>query len=1231
MDKKLGFFSDRMRSILFFIFFAMGVIGGGIVFYNYEKDTHWQQSYLQIASVAELKINQIQKWREERISDVSRTIEEPCWGKDIEQYMYHRGDKGSEYPLQKLLALEQRLGQYARAFILSTDGKLLLTDTGRADGQIMFDSVAFRQTLASKKPILSDLVCGKDGTLYIDGMAVINGAKDTPLAIVVLRSDVNVYLFPLIQSWPTPSRTSETLIIRKLGSNIVFLNKFRHAKDLTAAGYLPITTPNLPAAQAALGKVGLFEGTDYRGVEVLADLRPVPSTTWFMVAKVDTDEILSEVKFRAVMIAVAVGLIILCSGAVVAYSSHRRQANLFRSLYESELAQRHVEKEFRTTLYSIGDGVITTDIEGHVKWMNPIAESLTGWQEFEAHHKPLHEVFHIINESTRRKVENPVERVIRDGRVVGLANHTVLISRNGEERPIADSAAPIRDAENSIFGVVLVFRDQTTERKRQNELFESESLLRQAQQLAQLGHYMFEIQAGTWTSSDMLDAIFGIPENFQKTIESLLSIIHPDDREEISNELRTVLLNKQSFDKEFRIVRINDGIERWVHGLGILEMNEADKPIKLFGVIQDITPRRQSEDALAINEKRLRQIIDLVPHFIFAKDNSGKFILVNQAVADAYGTTVRELTGKMDADFAKSEEEVRHFREDDNSVIASGLPKIVPEEQITDATGNVHILATQKIPFTFSGTSLPALLGISVDITKQKQAEEVLAAERERLVVTLRSIGDGVITTDLDGRIVLMNRIAEELTGWPSDDAVGKPLTEVFHIINEHTRESCLNPVEEVLKTKSVIELANHTLLISRSGREFVIADSGAPIRDRNSNIIGVVLVFRDMTEKQKLYENIQRADKLQSLGILAGGLAHDFNNLLGGLFGYLDLAREHTLANEKAKTYIDKALLTFNRAKDLTQQLLTFSKGGAPNRTTGSLENALNEHTNFALSGSKITAHFAIQPGLWLADFDENQIGQVINNLVLNAQQAMPMGGSIIVSASNMYLTSENGVALPDGNYVRFSISDSGTGVPQTMLHRIFDPFFTTKQKGSGLGLTTAYSIIKKHDGTITVESSQDKGTTFHIYLPASEREVTTSATVDVPKHRGDGRILVMDDEEAIRETTKEMLARLGYTAECAANGQEAVELFHTAAIEGNPFKAVIMDLTIPGGIGGKEAIVMLRKVYPEVVAFVSSGYSNDPVLSHPEEFGFTDKIQKPFRLDELSHLLHRHLEKRS
>jgi two-component system, cell cycle sensor histidine kinase and response regulator CckA len=526
---------------------------------------------------------------------------------------------------------------------------------------------------------------------------------------------------------------------------------------------------------------------------------------------------------------------------------------------------------------------------------------------------------------------------------------------------------------------------------------------------------------------------------------------------------------------------------------------------------------------------------------------------------------------------------------------------------------------------------------IEMALYKHKM-ERRLKESEQWLATTLRSIGDAVIATDKRGVITFMNPVAERLTGWNQKDALGKDLREVFNIIDEQTHAPAENPGTKVLQEGVVSGLIDH-VLISKDGGETTIDDSAAPIKDDKGNVTGVVLVFRDTTERKRVEEELLKARKLESIGVLAGGIAHDFNNLLTSILGNISLIKMYPNSGDKMHRRLAEAEKACLRAKDLTQQLLTFSKGGAPVKRVSFIGELIKDSASFALMGSNVKCEFSISEDLWPVEVDERQIYQVISNVVINADQAMPEGGIIKIIGQNIngggeeptvhthYEGNAPPLPLKRGRYIQITVEDQGIGVPKEYLTKIFDPYFTTKQKGSGLGLATAYSIIKGHDGYIGVESELGVGMKVHIYIPALDKGVEQrGAEVEAEGIvYGKGRILIMDDEAMIREVIGDMLSHIGYEVEYASDGEEAIEKYIRARGSKRPFDIIVMDLTIPGGMGGKEAISKLMGIDPEVRAVVSSGYSNDLVMSEYRNHGFRGVISKPYSIEKLAEILNK------
>jgi len=416
----------------------------------------------------------------------------------------------------------------------------------------------------------------------------------------------------------------------------------------------------------------------------------------------------------------------------------------------------------------------------------------------------------------------------------------------------------------------------------------------------------------------------------------------------------------------------------------------------------------------------------------------------------------------------------------------------------------------------------------------------------------------------------------------------------------------------------SEIQLRDAKLERQRENLEVQVAERTAELRDANEEL------QTEMKERTKAEDELIKARRLESIGLLAGGIAHDFNNLLTAIVGNISLAKMTVPPESKVFGRLIEAEKASMRARDLTQQLLTFAKGGAPIKKTVSIAELLIDSASFALSGSNVKCSFDLPSDLWPADIDEGQISQVINNLIINADHAMTGGGLISVRAENLVIGDVDSMPLNAGNYIKISVEDHGSGIPEDLLPKIFDPYFTTKPKGTGLGLTTCYSIIKRHDGLITAESQLDKGSTFYIYLPASVGNVSADKRTAKGPLRGKGRVLVMDDEEIIREVTGEMLAHLGYEVDYAADGSKAIEMYTKAKSEGHPFDAVIIDLTIPGGMGGKETIQKLTEIEPGIRALVSSGYSHGPIMAEYRKFGFCGVVAKPYRVEDLARSVH-------
>ena len=666
------------------------------------------------------------------------------------------------------------------------------------------------------------------------------------------------------------------------------------------------------------------------------------------------------------------------------------------------------------------------------------------------------------------------------------------------------------------------------------------------------------------------------------------------------------------------------GGSRWIDTWLVPLRSEAGEIYATLGISRDISARKQAEHALRESEERYRTLVETSPDGITVTDLEGRFIMVNHRALELQGYESFEqlqATGRTAFDLIAPVDRARALANAQRTFAQGSISNV--EYTIERADGSTYPSeVSARIIYDAAGRP-KTMVALARDITERKRVERALSDEKERLQVTLASIADGVLTTDIHGQILLVNPVAAELTGWDAGEVVGRDLGEVLPLFDPKTREPNDDLGRRVLASGQAERPDRRAMLVARDGTQRLVTASAAPIRAEDGAPVGVVLVVHDVTAQDKLERELQRVENLESLGILAAGIAHDVNNIMTAILGNISLAKAYGQGETQVIQRLREAEEAIGRAKDLTQQLLTFAKGTAPMKRTAPIGELIRETAAFALRGSNVALSCRIASDLWPVDVDEGQITQVISNLVLNADQAQPQGGTVEVVASNVLLPEDASVPLVPGRYVRISVHDHGSGIAPEHLIRIFDPYFTTKPRGSGLGLTICHAIVRNHGGHLTAESDPTEGTVFYVYLPASRESAPPSSRATSNPVRGTGRVLVVDDDRAIREVSQLMLQFLGYEVETSADGAEAIEMYREAMAAGRRYEVVVMDLTIPGGLGGRETMARLLTIDPEACGVVSSGYSEDPVMSETAKYGFSGAVVKPYRIEEISQTL--------
>jgi len=642
------------------------------------------------------------------------------------------------------------------------------------------------------------------------------------------------------------------------------------------------------------------------------------------------------------------------------------------------------------------------------------------------------------------------------------------------------------------------------------------------------------------------------------------------------------------------------------------------KIIAAIEAVRDITERKLAEEALRESEEKFSKIFRQAPLLITLSEvETGRLIEVNKKFLELSGFTSEEVIGRTVF-------EIGWISEDQRSRLVQRLREQGRVEGMELFLRSKH---GKEIICLYSGelitvNGMQRLLSIGQDITERKRAEGAVRKSEEqyrRLVENLEE-RHFLYAHDLDGVFTYISPSVEYMLGYTTGE-----------FCTHYTRYLTNNPVNNdviqhtELSIQGVKQPPYSVEIYHKDGSIRWLEVTELPIFNESGAVIGVQGIATDITERHLLQREQLKTQKLEAIGTLAGGIAHDFNNLLQGIFGYISMAKMTFDQKEKALAMLDEAEQALHMSVNLTSQLLTFSKGGKPVRKKLVLAPVIENAVKFALSGSRVNYDLDIDGKLRTVNADEGQIGQVIQNIVLNADQAMPMGGTVKITAKNVCSSGRTGpLPLAKGNYVEICIRDSGVGIPAEYLPRIFDPYFTTKERGSGLGLATCYSIIRNHEGIIEVRSEVGKGSTFSIYLPVAEAEAEKtralpSAATDVRK----GRILVMDDEELVRNIAGEMIKTLGHEVEFARNGAEAIARYREALLSGKRFDIVILDLTIRGGMGGEETLRKLISLDPELKAVVSSGYADSSALSEYQTSGFRACLAKPYRMEVLRNTL--------
>ena len=892
---------------------------------------------------------------------------------------------------------------------------------------------------------------------------------------------------------------------------------------------------------------------------------------------------------------------------------------------EKETAAAAIKERLSVTLGSIGDGVISTDSGGTITLMNKAAEEMTGWNEQEAIGRPLREVFRIINEKTRQVCANPVEQVLERGEVAGLANHTLLICRDGSERILADSGAPIRERDGRIIGVVLVFRDVTeqteTERRLSQKLRESEKKYRD----------LFE---------HAIDVIFTLDEEgkFIEVNEAFLKesgyerkeiighhfgfLVNPDDMASVSEAFEK---GRNGETRRFEIrTRRKDGAVQWFSFITRPIFNDRGEVVAIHGIARDIDERKRTEEALRESEEKFRVTFESCPDAVtMSWLEDGRYVYVNNAFSSLSGYAREETIGKTAFELGL----YVNSADRENLVAALRDKGIVDGYEMQFRVKDGRVLDALLSGKLFRYRNEDCLVAITRDITQFKKVQEKLRLSEKSYRDLFDSVSDLIYSQDLEGRFTNANRALARIFGYRLDEFIGRKASD---FMKPEFKEAFDTTYLEGIKKEGHYEGVSS--YFTKGGRKIYLEYRSNLIEPEEGEpfISGIA---RDVTDRilaerevKRLQSQMLQAQKMEAIGTLAGGIAHDFNNLLQAILGYtqiLIMPKEDSDPDVPSLRQIEKAA---NRASELTQQLLTFSRKVESKPRPVSLNQEVRQVEKLLKRTipKMIEIELRLEEDLETISADPAQLEQVIMNLGVNARDAMPEGGKLLIETESALMDEaycRDHLGARAGKYVLLTISDTGLGMDKKTLEHIFDPFFTTKEvgKGTGLGLAMVYGIVKSHRGYIMCYSEPGEGTAFKIYFPVTEEESTdtgsgTRGAEPVPEG-GRETILLVDDEELLREVGTEMLKRFGYTILLASDGEGALDLYRE---KGADISLVILDLIMPG-MGGEKCLGEILKLNPRAKVVIASGYSINSRAKNALNAGARAFIKKPYEVNEM------------
>jgi two-component system, cell cycle sensor histidine kinase and response regulator CckA len=886
---------------------------------------------------------------------------------------------------------------------------------------------------------------------------------------------------------------------------------------------------------------------------------------------------------------------------------------LIRDITEMEKAEREISK-LNDLIEQSTSAILRMNTEKRIDYANRATKDLFGYTFSDLKGKPLELLMAELN--SEEVCRNIFKKVSKGEAYSG---EHLSIKKNGSVFFCFIKIMPLFDENNKIYSYMASLTDITQERKAREELVFRKNLLDSFLELTP-DKVFFKDRDCRFVEVSKSKA-----EKYNLAREEMIgksdfSFHEKETAEKYFEEEQNIMSKEEPLLNQEEKYLAPDGKVHWASYTKVPRYDKDGNVIGIIGISRDITNLKRAEEELRREEELLSNTLESMEDGILVMDKDFHFTYWNNSMERITGIQKNKAINSKKVPWEIFPN--LKYAKVDGMMKKAMEGEVVKRDKIPyELKDGTRIFTSEMyLPLKNPDGYIYGIVGVVKEITKEIETEETLKESEEKYRILVENSREGICIFRVNKFLFVNNHLCH-ITGYSKEELYGM---EVWEIIDEDDRNIVKEMERRREKGEEMPDVYEANIITKRGDLRFCEFSIRQITYQGIESSMGII---RDITEYKDMEKEREKADRLESLGVLAGGIAHDFNNFLTGILGNISLAKLHLDPKDDAYDILQESESAAQSARSLTQQLLTFSKGGSPVKVNTNVEDLIRNSANFVLSGSNVRCDLEFPENLWDIKADKGQLSQVFNNLILNADQAMPEGGHITIRAKNLMIEEDAALPLKKDKHVMIEVQDRGIGIPEEVLSKIFDPFFTTKQKGSGLGLSTVFSIIKRHEGYVTVKSELEKGTSFLVYLPAVDKEkAKAEETKIIPK--GKGKILIMDDKSFVRNAAIKALTMFGYEVKGASNGEEALSMYKKAMSKDKPFELIILDLTIPGGMGGEDTLKGLRKINPDVKAIVSSGYSDNPVMSEFKKHGFNAMVRKPYQYEELCEIVRKVLK---